>query len=254
MTFSPTSAGIGGAILGGGRKLGGMIDKRLDGANHVHAIAVQGMFNAHAQQQEHQHHLKSVRAAYKMAPTGDFTVRTGSHEIRIGAGAGAGGPAPRSKSTALAPSGGGHDGGGKRTPGEDHYENGVKHANGLMDTLQARMRDMQGAGHSTATGSTATAAEQLTAAARGIPAGKPMAALPAPRLALPAGAPAKAGRTRGGRVTGGTDVERVNGAIPMGNKSSIPDRSNGKAFEAHLSAKEAKHLADRKAALKNKKK
>jgi hypothetical protein len=209
MTFSPSSAALGGLVLGGGRKLGGMIDKRMDGANMVHAVAIQGMFNAHAQQTEHQQHLKSIRAAYKMAPGGDFHVQTGSHSIHIGAGAGAGGNATPSKPTAVepSPSGGGHDANGNRTPGQDHYENGVKHANGMMDTLQARMQEMRGVGHS-------TAAQDLSTAARGA---KPQGAISGPRLAITARPVANNSTPRGGRVVGSNGPARTaSGAIPMG--------------------------------------
>lgn len=253
MTFSPSSAALGGLVLGGGRKLGGMIDKRMDGANMVHAVAIQGMFNAHAQQQDHQNHLKSIRAAYKMAPNGGFHVQTGNHSLHIEGGAGAG-PAPtRSKSTAVepSPSGGGHDANGNRTPGQDHYENGVKHANGMMDTLQARMEAMRGAGHN-------NAAEDLTAAARGAK------ALEKPTLAITARPVSTTTNPRGGRVVGSNGPERTaSGAIPMGNKSSTTskggsrgvgavDRTKAGKVNNRLNRLEANHLATRQAKLKGK--
>jgi hypothetical protein len=110
MTFQPTGGGgLAGLTVGAGRKLGGMVSKHVDGANMVHAIAIQGLFNAHAQQQEHEHHLASIREAAKMSPKGGFTVRTGTHSMTVGKIKGG--------------KGGGHDEGGNRTPPpEDHVE------------------------------------------------------------------------------------------------------------------------------------
>ena len=69
--------------LSGGRKLGGMMSKRLEGANMVHAMAVQGIFNAHSQQAEHEQHLETLKTAHGMAGSGGFEVNTGSRGVRV---------------------------------------------------------------------------------------------------------------------------------------------------------------------------
>lgn len=90
MSFGSANTGLAAGTIGIGRTLGGMVSRHLDGANQVHALAVQGLFHAHAQQQEHEHHLTTLKEAHGMAGSGGFEVNTGSHSVRIdGSGAAA---------------------------------------------------------------------------------------------------------------------------------------------------------------------
>lgn len=205
---NPSGNVLGGLAIGAGRKIGGMISHKLDGANMVHATAIQGLFNAHAQQAEHEHHLKSLREASKIAGDRGFTVNTGVHSFSVGKGKG-GGKAP---STELVPAnGGGHSPEGNRTPpASDHYENGRKFADGLHDRMNEIRSNAQGASQ---VGEAAQNTQQAITSGR-------KAIAQHPEGYREPSTPIR----RGGRdsVTAGPNVERVNGAIPLENKGGNP--------------------------------
>lgn len=253
MPLVNTGPMLGGMAIGAGRKLGGMVSHKLDGANQVHAIAIQGLFNAHAQQQAHEHHIATLREAHQMSGGGGFSVRTGEHETRIGKSKGGGkGGAGEGAIEPVTPNGGaggGHDEAGRRTgPAEDHYENGRKFADGMHDRMR-QIREQNSQGN----------AEQIREGSGTV---RPMKELEAPKKALPVGSsgtkPATIREGGADRVTPGANVERVNGAIPIesgaggGSKPAakepgmgMVDRTNAGKVNNRLNRFEERHLAER---------
>jgi hypothetical protein len=225
--------------MGAGRKLGGMVSNQVNGANHVHAVAIQGLFNAHAQQQSHEQHLKSIKAAQKISGGQGFTVKTGEHSLSVG------------KNRGGAVDGGDHKPNGERTPPkEDHYENGRRFADGMHDRMRDIRDSAQGAG----------AIGEKTNQVRGeIEKGR-LAITAKPVGSIRPVTPMREGGAD--RVTPGANVERVNGAIPIENKGGNPvkdtsrstpgmgmvDRTNAGKVNNRLNRFEEKHLAERRAA------
>jgi hypothetical protein len=107
---------LAGAVAGAGRKAAGMVSRAADGANHVHATAIQGLFNAHAQQQAHEHFTNSLNQVHSMAAEGTEISHNvnerGQHITKFTKG----GSKPAEK-------GDSHDAAGFRTETRNHYEN-----------------------------------------------------------------------------------------------------------------------------------
>lgn len=218
--MSPSGSGsiLGGLAMGAGRKLGGMVSNQVNGANMVHAVAIQGLFNAHAQQQSHEHHLKSIKAAQKISGGQGFSVRTGEHSLSVGKGRGGAAPAgtsePAKPGTAVEQREGGR-------PAEDHYENGRRFADGMHD----RMNDIRNA---------STSANDMQAAQQGS-----QGEIAKARLAITA---KPQGSTGGNPVK---DISRSAAGKPKG--MGMVDRTKTGKVNNRLTRLEEKHLAERKA-------